>query len=279
MPLATFPFRSPSQWWTQKSRITRRKQFEINPTGQLNRSLLMAFMPTDVPGLGGMYDFANPDIKYTSTGTINYSTTMNGVAVNSGFSGTAGLTLSRILTLNQNNYSVSFLCQYDGLAHSNFAVILLSDSGGFNQALNFGPSNGFFDINGQGNSTLDATALTGWHRVGATINGTAVRWFLDGAFHDAQTMASIFNGVEIGLIVGNPTLASNTWGLNVADIFVWNRTLTDTEMKAHFVSPYGTTLRPIASELPLGSSVSFQGAFICGRFPDFVPTKIEMIGY
>lgn len=277
MPFATFPFRSPSQWKTDKTRI-RRGQFELDPTAPLNRSLLIAFLPTDVVGLGGMLDFKNLDIKFTATGTINYANTQRGVAANGGFSGTTGLTMSRTLTLVSATYSVSTLIQFDGATHANPSSVLLSDVAG-NYAFQYGPSNGFFNVNGQGGSTLDATTLTGWHRIGLTVNGTAVRWFLDGAFHDNAAMAGNFGGNQITEIVGDALNASNTWGLNCADVFMWNRTLTDAEMGAHFIAPYGSTMRPKASELPLGSSSSFPGPFIFGRFPDFVPTKIEMIGY
>lgn len=230
--------------------------YELDPTGKLSRGIALALVPFGPAGLGSMLDFVVPGRKFSIVSAANFGQSQFGNTFNAGFSATNQIQFSPAIgTITGANFSISALVQADASAHGGFNNVLLSASSTATEYVMVNGATGTWGagspfIVGAQSSVINMAGLTGWNRLGLTVNGTAVRFFLNGKFTDNGTMSGTLSLANPNDVCGATIPPGNSsWGWPTADIFVWNRTLTDSEMATHWVMPYRSVLRPRGGEL------------------------------
>lgn len=255
MPLTSLPSGRQSGLWTpQRKPWASRGRFELDPRAALARGLQMALVPDGPAGVGGLNDFATPSRTFTASGSPSFTTGQFGNQVNCGFGTATALSFTPTMTAPTSAFSFSALCQFDGSGHGDTGFVLLSDGVSAHEIVSAQTSlNSPLSIGGGTGTHLDSSAiflavLTGWHRIGATYDGTNIRFFLDGKFTDSAGPIAISTPGPPSQFLADTGDGSFSWGWNVADAFYWNRTLADSEMMKNFVAPYKSVLRPRFSD-------------------------------
>ncbi len=241
-------------WVKQVKPVGGFSAIEKNPKGLLAANLQIALVPDGPNGVGGLIDYARPNRKFTTGGTVlfdrgQYRNHFTGGGFNAA---NHVVNLSPSMAAPGNNWTCSWLGLYDGSNHATYSVLLSTGTAGVDYIGYNAGNPGLFVGNNStgsiGDSLLDPGALTGWYRITVTVTGTAGKVFLQGQFFDNTTGTIKTAMPALTQILNDVVDGPDSWGWPVADIFFWNRTLKDNEVLTHFMDPYGTTLRPRMSE-------------------------------
>lgn len=217
--------------------------------------LQMAMVFDGPLGVGAALDYALPERTTTPLLTPSWTPGLYGVQVNCGFNvaGTA-LQISPAVPDCSPLFSWSSLMLFDGSAHGSIGFAAFGGAAVGAEYVIAGATTAPLQV-GSPDAALSSTvilgSLTGWHRVGCTVNGAACRFFLDGQFTDAETLSGATLALGSVTQLLGCTGDSSSWGWNTADMFLWSRQLSDTEMALHYQAPYRSVLRPRGSELNL----------------------------
>lgn len=217
----------------------------------------MALVPDGPMGVGGMIDYATPSRTFAATGgTPTFSAGQFGNQVNCGFGTSTAITFTPTLPAPASAFTFTALIFFDGSGHGDGGFALLSDGVASNEVVSVQTSlNSPLSVGGGTGTHADSAALflallSGWHRIGCSYDGTTSRFYLDGKTTDTSAAFSGNLGAgALSQIFADTGQGSFSWGWNVADMFYWNRTLTDTEVLRNYVAPYKSVLRPKFSDL------------------------------
>lgn len=255
--------RHPGLWVSQRKPTNIGQLYRFDPNGRLSDGLLMAVIPDGPLGTGMLLDVVQPRVWATPSGTPTFSTGQYGCQWNDGFSGTNQITFTPTITDPGSVFSVSVLVQADGSSHGGFNNALLAVTTATTEFCMAAGANGDWHcgslVTGASSTSINMAGLTGWHRLGLTCNGTAVRFFLDGKFTDAQTMGGTLANGNPSSLTASLTSGNSSWGWNVADFFFWGRALSDADMATNWTAPYRSVLAPRFGELTFGTGTITAG--------------------
>lgn len=226
-----------------------RGQYELDYGAPLAAGLVSAMVLDGPAGPGGIFDYASTERTFSTSGTVNFSSGQFGNQVNAGFNTTAAINFTPTFSVNTTACAFSFMIQLDGSDHGALGLVLLSDGVAGHEVLSTqtGTGNPLLYGNGAGvaqSNVLLLGQISGWHRVGASISGTNCRFFLDGKFQDQVTVGGVVTSGLCSQLLSDVGDGSFSWGWNIADMFIWNRALSDLDIEQHWLSPYRSVLRP-----------------------------------
>ena len=157
----------------------------------------------------------------------------------------------------EENYSFSFWVNYSNSAQQHHTVSLIGTSGGIATTYNMNPSRNKIahwrstHLNSTGWDVLANSQFSGsvspntWLHITVTKSGEVYKYYLNGVL-DRTINVDPSLSYETGTVrikIGNNTYNYNngSWGSfieqmkgKVDDVFVWNRTLSDTEIAKHY---------------------------------------------
>ena len=243
-----------------------------------------SYVPTN--GLKGWWPFSGNANDYTSNannGSVNGATITTDRFGNNNaayvFDGLNDL-ISFIQQPIQNvdSFSLSFWLKPNSLNQFSTAVCLGYDAGASsgNNGIQFGmtglPANPFTctNINGNklsfirsglgcGSVNYNFVDTTSWHKVAITRKSGFIKYYVDGNFITSNSL-SIINAIP-QFRVGS-SFGFRFFSGKIDDIGIWNRALTDCEIKKLYNSGSGLTLSTSSSTICLGESkvLSANGA-------------------
>lgn len=272
--------RHPGLWRPQSKPPGGFAAWELDPSAKLGDGLGMAMIPDGPQGIGMLLDYACRDRTYTYIGQQNFGVGQYGAWFDSDYGASNQIQFSPAIGANVGQsgqaFSFSFLTLTNGTGNGDYGNAIISASGtGTEYAMVHEAGSALIIGNDSAGTGVASTVifmanLTGWQRLGATVNGTAVRFFLNGQFTDAQTLPAplVTGGSGAPLPPPNSILGSTippgftSWGWPVADLFFWNRTLHDNEMATNFQFPYRSVLRPRFPESPFFASGRHPGGLL-----------------
>lgn len=221
---------------------------EVNPRGLLARNLWSLLLFENPAAAPGFRDYANLTRSFIYYGTSQVATTTpyGGHALSFPIDNAESCQFDNTAPVQPTTMSASFLAKFDGSSVTGRGQIVSPfwDLGSGNEfKVDTAGTNMWTDINSNTFLAPAVTSLNGWNRITATFDGTTGRTSLNGLPVDS--------GGTLPSWALAPSRVCMDWPWPMADFFFWfNRVLTPQEILAHYLDPYGTTLRP--KHYPLG---------------------------
>lgn len=246
-------FRHRAEQWRPRYRPPQRWLLKFDPNGRLSNQLVSLYL---FEQLGSTIDYARPYAsQLTASGTtIAFSPSIyGGNEVKTDGNGSDFVNIPPPTVTLGSHWTFSFLAKWDGTSSASYtgALCPIADATetigiGVNNALN---TIGTFGGAQSANFTAPLMSnLNGWHRLTIGTDATNCICYLDGVLTDTETGA--------GPASWSPTQIAFGWPWPIADIFMWNRTLTASDVLAHYSDPYGTTMIPTGQEFLIKGQVS-----------------------
>ena len=253
--------RHPGFWNGQRKPTGVQAGYTFDPSGRLSNGLLMGIVADGPIGTGMMIDIRRPRTwTVGGTGTPIFASGQYGRQFQGGVTGLDQLTFAPTITDPGSVFSVSTMVLCDGSAHGGFNYVLLGAAAVGTEFCMASGANSSWQcgnlVVGVASSVITMAALSGWHRLGLTCNGTAVRYFLDGKFTDAVTLGGAVSNGNPSTLTGGLTAGNSSFQWPVADFFFWGRTLSDADMATHWAQPYRSVMTARFGELGGSPGVS-----------------------
>jgi hypothetical protein len=138
-----------------------------------------------------------------------------------------------------------------------------------------GGEGGFAWVGGNGDTPVGADVSIGeWHHVVGVADASGLefgsRLYLDGEIYATNDTPADLGTNDFNVMIGeNPDARGRTWNGDIDDVAMWNRVLTQDEVKALGAGPLQTG----GVTLPHYDSGAFTGNFVHGRDGDYIVFK------
>lgn len=250
--LADDAFRHRAQQWRPRYRTPQRWLMKFDPNGRLSSQLVSLYL---FEQLGNTIDYARPYAsELTATGTsITFTPSIyGGNQVSTGGNSSDLVTITAPTVTLGSHWAISWLGKWDGTSSVGLTGTLCpfldatqSNGIGVNNATN---QIGTFTGAAANFAAPLMSSLNGWHRLTIGTDATNCYCYLDGVLSDTQAGAGPSGWSPAQIAIG--------WPWPIADVFMWNRMLTASDVLTHYSDPYGTTMIPTGQEFLIKGQVS-----------------------
>lgn len=251
--LADDAFRHRAEQWRPRYRAPQRWLMKFDPNGRLSSQLISLYL---FEQLGSTIDYARPYAsELTASGTsIAFTPSIyGGNQVSTGGNSSDFVNIPAPIVTLGSHWTISWLGKWDGTSSASYTgpLITVGDGAqlngiGVNNSLN---TIGTFGGAQSANFTAPLmSGLNGWHRMTIGTDATNCFCYLDGVLSDTETGAGPSGWSPAQIAVG--------WPWPIADVFMWNRALTASDVLTHYSDPYGTTMIPTGQEFLIKGQVS-----------------------
>lgn len=259
-PVVTAPF------WLPRRKPGPPHRIQLDSAALLSRGLISCILFDECAQAGTIRDLSAPG-GFTFTGTAHTQTAsvFGGDALNTSGSSTTDFLSYNISPLTSAVWSASYMAKFDGTTAGTGAVSPFGGtaitggpfSSDFSNAFQTGSTNGPDGIaisSGNNQYTTFAstvfftpaiTTFTTWSRHTFTSDGTTIRFYADGRLQSSVT-------ITLDLIFQNLV---NGWQWPMSDFFLWNRTLSASDVAEHAATPF-SVVRPRFVQQLVASAVT-----------------------
>ena len=241
------PFGNDPRQDTRKPHATRRVVVDRSESTSAGLRTVILFE-------GRLVDIAQPARVLSKRGAVVVSRGVHGAQARTSLTGSVGTAFSPAILLSPEDapvsaFTLSSLVRFDGAtpptgSFSSIGAALGADDSG-RMPLFISSIAGTFRAKAtgefeflSGGSPLSAASLSGWHRLTATVSGSAATLYVDGGVTWIGSATLAFANFSLRSLLGSDITAGTEFPWPVADLFYWSRALSSSEVLNQAQRPY-----------------------------------------